>query len=239
LTCNTFNGSQNRTNPKIADRRLIDAIPATDYRGKAFDPDAPNTNSSAANGEGGWANNTNPLYTTEAEFDAAFDALQAKYGFTSAHNTHPYMHFKLLQKNPGTIDPDDIIYMRTSEMYLIEAEALAMSNDIPGAQAALDVLASERDSGFDINNYNTQQTLMDQIKFQRRVELWGEGFGYTDKIRWDEGIDHAADGGSGASEVLYQNAYQVDQPSINDDWIFKIPQAEIDANPNLTGADQN
>jgi hypothetical protein len=114
-----------------------------------------------------------------------------------------------------------------------------MSNDIPGAQAALDVLASERDSGFDINNYNTQQTLMDQIKFQRRVELWGEGFGYTDKSRWDEGIDHAADGGSGASEVLYQNAYQVDQPSINDDWIFKIPQAEIDANPNLTGADQN
>ncbi|MGY8910001.1 MAG: RagB/SusD family nutrient uptake outer membrane protein, partial [Flavobacteriales bacterium] len=33
LASNTFNGSQIRNNPKIADRRLIDAIPATDYRG--------------------------------------------------------------------------------------------------------------------------------------------------------------------------------------------------------------
>jgi hypothetical protein len=80
---------------------------------------------------------------------------------------------------------------------------------------------------------------MEQIKFQRRVELWGEGFGYTDKIRWDEGIDHSADGGSGASQVLYQEAFIVEKPSINDDWIFKIPQAEIDANPNITPSDQN
>ncbi|MDH5380825.1 MAG: RagB/SusD family nutrient uptake outer membrane protein, partial [Cyclobacteriaceae bacterium] len=239
LASNTFNGSQIRNNPKFADRRLVDAIPATDYRGKVFLPDAPNSNTSAANGEGGWAKNTNPLYTTEAEFDAAIATIKADYGLISGHNTHPYMHFKLKQKNPGTIDPDDIIYMRSSEMYLIEAEALAMSGDVLGAQTALDVLASERDSGFDINIFNTQQLLMDEIKFQRRVELWGEGFGYTDKIRWDEGIDHAANGGSGAAAVLYQQAYQIDKPSINDDWIFKIPQKEIDANPNLTGADQN
>jgi hypothetical protein len=80
---------------------------------------------------------------------------------------------------------------------------------------------------------------MDQIKFQRRLELWGEGFGYTDHIRWDEGVDHAANGGSGASQVLYQDAWQIAAPSTNNDWIFKIPQAEINANPNLSGADQN
>ena len=149
------------------------------------------------------------------------------------------MHFKLKQKNPGTIDPDDIIYMRTSEMHLIEAEALAMQNDIPGAQAALDPLGSERDSAFDVTVFNTQQSMMDQIKFQRALELWGEGFGYTDKIRWDEGIDHAANGGSGASEVLYQDAYIVEKPSLNDDWIFKIPQAEINANPDISPSNQN
>ena len=33
-------------------------------------------------------------------------------------------------------EPDDIIYMRSSEMYLIEAEAYAMLNNIPAAQAA-------------------------------------------------------------------------------------------------------
>ena len=119
------------------------------------------------------------------------------------------MHFKLKNKNPGSIDPDDVIYMRSSEMYLIKAEARAMMNDIPGAQAALRPLGEERDSAYDVTVFNTQQSLMDHIKFQRRVELWGEGFGYTDKIRWDEGIDHAANGGSGASQVLYQNAYQV------------------------------
>lgn len=237
LASNTFNGSQIRNNPKIADRRLIDATPDTDYRKKAFIVDAPNTNSSAANGEGGFGND--PNYTDEAVFDARVAELYATYGLTSRFNLHPYMHFKLKNKNPGSIDPDDVIYMRTSEMYLIEAEARAMLNDIPGAQAALDPLGSERDSAYDVNIYNTQQALMDHIKFQRGLELWGEGFGYTDKIRWDEGIDHAADGGSGASEILYQQAYQVERPSVNDAWIFKIPQAEIDANPNLGPGDQN
>ncbi|MBR08129.1 MAG: RagB/SusD family nutrient uptake outer membrane protein [Rickettsiales bacterium] len=239
LATNTFNGSQIRNNPKIADRRMVDAIPATDFRRQVFLPDAPNTNTSAANGEGGWENNTNPLYTTEEEFDAAEAAIKATYGLVSGHNTHPYMQFKLKQANPGSIDPDDVIYMRSAEMYLIEAEAEAMQGNIGAAQAALQALVGTRDTGFDATVYGTQDALMDQIKFQRHLELWGEGFGYTDKIRWDEGIDHAANGGSGASEVLYQDAYQVDRPSINDDWIFKIPQAEIDANPNLSGEDQN
>jgi len=239
LASNTFNGSQIRNNPKIADRRLVDAIPDTDYRKQVFLPDAPNSNTSAANNEGGFANNTNPLYTTEEEFDDAIASIKSTYGLVPGHNTHPYMHFKLKNQNPGSIDPDDIIYMRSSEMYLIEAEAMAMMNDIPAAQAALAPLAEERDSNFDINTFNTQELLMDQIKFQRRLELWGEGFGYTDKIRWDEGVDHAVDGGSGASEVLYQGAYQIDRPSTNDDWVFKIPQSEINANPNLSSADQN
>lgn len=239
LASNTFNGSQIRNNPKFADRRLVDAIPDTDYRKQVFLPDAPNSNTSAANGEGGWANNTNPLYTTEEEFDAAIAAIKSEYGLVSGHNTHPYMHFKLKQANPGTIDPDDVIYMRSSEMYLIEAEAEAMQGNIDEAQTALQTLAGARDTAFDATAFTTTDALMDEIKFQRRLELWGEGFGYTDKIRWDEGIDHASDGGSGAAEVLYQDAYIVERPSVNNDWIFKIPQAEIDANPNLSGQDQN
>ncbi|WP_411768640.1 RagB/SusD family nutrient uptake outer membrane protein [Winogradskyella sp. A3E31] len=239
LASNTFNGSQIRNNPKIADRRLVDAIPDTDFRKDVFLPDAPNSNTSAANGEGGWDNNTNPLYTTEEEFDAAIADIKSTYGLVSGHNTHPYMHFKLKQANPGTIDPDDVIYMRSSEMYLVEAEAKAMMNDIIGAQQALDALVSTRDSAFDATVFIDQTSLMDEIKFQWRVEMWGEGFGYTNKIRWDEGIDHAADGGSGASSVLYQGAYQIERPSVNDDWIFKIPQAEIDANPNIGPGDQN
>ena len=237
LTSNTFNGSQIRNNPKIADRRLIDAIPDTDYRKKAFIIDAPNTNSSAANQQGGFGND--PNYTDQDEFNAKRAEINETYGITNRFNQHPYMHFKLKNKNPGSIDPDDIIYIRSSEMYLIEAEAKTMMGDIPGAQEALRPLGEARDSAYDVTIYNTQESMMNHIKFQRGVELWGEGFGYTDKIRWDEGIDHATNGGSGASAVLYQEAYQVDKPSINNDWIFKIPQAEIDANPNLGPDDQN
>ena len=239
LASNTFNGSQIRNNPKLADRRLVDAIPATDFRRQAFVVDVPNSNTSAANGLGGFANNTDPRYATEEEFDAAVDSVKAVYGLASGHNTHPYMHFKLRQANPGGIDPDDVIYMRSAEMYLIEAEAEAMQGNIAAAQTALAALVDTRDTGFDEMAFTTQDALMDEIRFQRRLELWGEGFGYTDKIRWDEGIDHSSDGGSGASEVLYQDAYIVERPSQNDDWIFQIPQAEIDANPNLSGADQN
>lgn len=237
LICNTFNGSHNRNSPKIVDRRLYDQIPDTDYRKDVFLADAPNTNSSASNGQGGFGND--PNYDNEDEFNAKRLEYQEQYGWTSAHNEHPYMQVKFLQKNPGTTDPDDIIYMRSAEMYLIEAEAMAMMNDIPGAQAALEPLGTARDSNYDVSIYNTQESLMEHIKFQRGVELYGEGFLYTDKIRWDEGIDHAADGGSGASQVLYQNGFQQDRPSVNDDWIFKIPQKEIDANPNLGPGDQN
>ena len=80
---------------------------------------------------------------------------------------------------------------------------------------------------------------MGHIKVQRGLELWGEGFLYTDKIRWDEGIDHSANGGSGASEILYQDGFKQEKPSVNNAWIFKIPQAEIDANPNIGPGDQN
>ena len=241
LASNTFNGSQIRNNPKIADKRLVDAIPATDYRKDVFLPDAPNSNSSAANQEGGWKNNTNPLYTTEAEFDKAIAAIKSTYGLASGHNTHPYMHFKLRNKNPGSIDPDDIIYMRSAEMYLIEAEAHAMrgASGIAPAQAALQAIAGARDSAFDATTFSTQADLMKEIKFQRRLELWGEGFGYTDHIRWDEESDHGTNGGSGASKILYQDAFKIEKPSTNNDWIFKIPQAEINANPLITPADQN
>ena len=239
LASNTFNGSQVRNNPKIADRRLIDATPDTDYRKDMFLINAPNSNLSAANGQGGWANNTNPLYETEEEFEAEVARLASVWGWTSGHNTHPYMHVKLRQQVPGGIEPDDIIYMRSSEMYLIEAEAKLMMGNLSGAQEALRPLAEERDSDYDVTEFNTEESFFEHIKFQRGLELFGEGFLFQDKIRWDDGIDHGADGGSGASQVLYQGGYFQEKPSVNDDWVWKIPQREIDANPNLTAADQN
>lgn len=239
LASNTFNGSQVRNNPKIADRRLINATPDTDYRKDMFLIEAPNTNLSAANGMGGFANNTNPLYPTQEVFDDARSALEAMWGWTTRHNAHPYMHVKLRQAIPGGIEPDDIILMRSSEMYLIEAEAKAMMNDLGGAQEALRPLGEERDSAYDVTAFDTQEEFMEHIKFQRGLELWGEGFLFQDKIRWDDPIDHEANGGSGASQTIYQDAFQVARPSEEPRWVFKIPQREIDFNPNIGPEDQN
>ncbi|MCB4799233.1 RagB/SusD family nutrient uptake outer membrane protein [Neotamlana laminarinivorans] len=230
-----FNGSQNRSNPKLISKELYDAIPDTDYRNQAWLPLAPNTNPSASNDQGG-SYLTDPNYDNEDDFWDAWSEIIETYGATTAHNTHPYMNVKFKQENPGSIDPDDVIYMRSSEMVLIEAEAKAMMNDISGAQDALDILGSARDTAFDKTAYATQNALMEQIKWQRKVELWGEGFSYHDAIRWDEAIDHT---NSGASFNLYQDGFMQDRPSINDDWIFKIPQQEIDANPYITEAEQN
>lgn len=230
-----FNGSQNRGNPKIINIELYNSIPATDYRRDLWIPLAPNTNSAASNGQGG-SYQTDPNYDNSADFWNAWQNIIDTYGMTTGHHTHPYMSVKFLNKNPGTIDPDDVIYMRSSEMILIEAEALAMQNLITQAQDVLEILGVARDPAFDKTVFDTQEKLIAQIKFQRRVELWGEGFSFHDQIRWDEGIDHT---NSGASVVLYNDGFMQDKPSVNNAWIWKIPQKEIDANPNLTAADQN
>ncbi len=230
-----FNGSQNRANPKMINNAVWEAIPETDYRKDLWLPKAPNTYSAASNGEGGsWE--SDPNYDNAADWEAAKVAVRTEYGMTSAFNLHPYMSVKFLNKNPSTIDPDDVIYMRSSEMYLIEAEAYAMQGFITQSQDALDILASERDPDFDKTQFSTQEEIMAQIKFQWEVELWGEGFGYFNKIRWNDPIDHT---NSGASLVLYNDGFQQNKPSVNDNWIFKIPQMEIDANPNLGPEDQN
>ena len=231
----TFNGSQNRSNPKIVNIERFNQIPDTDYRKDVFNPLAPNTNGSASNGQGG-DSSTDPNYTNDTDFWAAWSNVISTYGMTTGHNTHPYMHFKFLNKNPGTIDPDDLIYMRSSEMYLIEAEAKAMLDDVAGAQAALKPLGEARDTAYDVTVFSSRDLLMEQVKFQRYIELYGEGFSWHDHIRWDVGIDLT---NSGASLVLYQDGFIQGKPSVNDAWIWKIPQAEIDGNPNLTEADQN
>ena len=231
----TFNGSQNRSNPKLFNKERFGQIPNTDFRKKSVLPLAPNTNSAAANGQGG-SYKSDPNYSNEKDFKDAKNAIISKYGMTSRHNTHPFMHVKFLQKNPGTIDPDDIILMRSAEMYLIEAEARAMLNDVTGAQGVLQEFGSKRDSAYSSSTYNNMDKLMEHIKFQRYVELYGEGFGFHDHIRWDMPIDHTD---SGAHTSLYQDGFKQKKPSENKNWIWKIPQSEIDANPNINEGHQN
>ena len=205
---------------------LYGQISATDYRRDMWLETAPNTFI-------GWE--ADPNYASSAAFEAAYDQIILDYEMTSSFNTAPYMSVKFRNSNGGSIDPDDLFYMRVSEMYLIEAEALAQDGQDAAAALVLFDLVSERDPGYVLST-NTGAALMDEIKIQRRIELWGEGHRFLDMLRWDEELDRST---SGADAGLYAAGMYQARPSLNVNWVWQIPQAEIDANPNIGEAEQN
>ncbi len=203
---------------------LYAQIPATDYRGDLILADAPSTFDDWDSGQNAGR------YADEDEFDAAVDTYRGIVNNSGNHNMVPYMHIKLLQSNGPTIDPMDVIHMRASEMYLIEAEALARQGQDGPAASVLFELVSERDSGYALST-NTGQNLIDEILLQRRIELFFEGQRWFDMLRNDEELDLT--GGTGADPNLYIDGMQQDRPSVNPNWVFLIPQREIDSNPNM------
>ena len=76
--------------------------------------------------------------------------------------------------------------------------------------------------------------MVDEIRLQRRIELWGEGFALLDIKRLNQPLARATGTGNhGALATVYT------LPAADPKWLFKIPQAEFDANKTLVAADQN
>lgn len=75
----------------------------------------------------------------------------------------------------------DIVLMRVSEIYLINAEAKARLND-PDAVNKLNDLQRARGAQLTANGLS-QEALLEAIWLERRKELWGEGFALIDLIR--------------------------------------------------------
>jgi len=122
----------------------------------------------------------------------------------------------------------DYIMMRAAEMYLIEAEAAAESGQFAAAQIAINALLEARDPGS--STYDTGSALIDEIRLQRRIELWGEGFGLFDIKRWKIALDR-----KDHDPTL---CLVTDLPANSPQFNLRIPQYEIDANDELTEADQ-
>jgi hypothetical protein len=138
----------------------------------------------------------------------------------------PYANLKFGYDGAFTMD---YIYMRASEMVLIEAEALA--NLGKGSEAATLLkaeLLSKRDP-----SWNQASVTVDDVHLQRRIELWGEGFATFDLKRLNKGIDRTYSG---------TNHYPSAQFKINAGdkrWIYRIPQSEIQENPDISETDNN
>lgn len=154
------------------------------------------------------------------------------YALLSTHVKKPYTSQKFLAA--GNSDSrGDMVHMRASEMYLIEAEAKARLGQDGAAADVLFVLASKRDPSY-VKSTKTGQALLDEILIQRRVELWGEGFRFLDLKRLNMALDRT---GSNHSESLTGGIMAVPAGDVR--WEFLIPQDEIDANPAIEPEHQN
>ena len=118
--------------------------------------------------------------------------------------------------------------MRAAEMYLIEAEAAAEAGQDGVAQAAVNAILEARDPGSSTSS--TGDALVQEIRLQRRIELWGEGFGLFDIKRWKIPLDRTDhDPTLCLTTDLDANSYMFN---------WRVPQYEIDANDMITDADQ-
>lgn len=149
---------------------------------------------------------------------------------TPASSRFSYMNRKF--RVAGTTSVGDVVNMRAAEMYLIEAEALARSGQDVAAQNALFPLAKKRDDAY-VKSTKTGTGLIEEIMIQRRVELWGEGFRFTDLKRLNLPLDRT---NSNHTVALAQTLEEV--PG-DPRWQWYIPQSELDANDLINPADQN
>ena len=139
----------------------------------------------------------------------------------------------------------DLVMMRTSEMYLIKAEAAAHLAGKEGE--ARQILQTLRDARMKEGKKATTVTatgeaLIEEIWIERRKELWGEGFALTDLIRNQQSVERK----------LYEEEITVDGKKItvgghsiikfsdgsaftpnSKYYLFRIPEKEELQNANL------
>lgn len=145
----------------------------------------------------------------------------ASFPLVAGGTRYPYMTRKFLLANPGNSN-GDLVFMRSAEMYLIEAEALArQGGQDAAARQALFTLAKQRDPNYTLST-NSGQALIDEIMIQRRVELWGEGFRFYDLKRTNSPLDRT---GGNHNNTLAQ---KMTEPAGTLNWQFLIPRAEIE-----------
>lgn len=141
----------------------------------------------------------------------------------------PYTNVKFGVKSLGTTKNDeDWCWMRAEEMILIRAEALAKSGNADAASRLLTgFVTSYRDPDYDIEGRGL--SLEDEIWFQRRVELWGEGFSNNDIRRLNKPLVRFHDN----NENNCPDAFRLNMSADNGWWLMRFPSSELERNAAL------
>jgi hypothetical protein len=118
---------------------------------------------------------------------------------------------------------NDLPVYRLADVMLLKAEALMRKNGGVATQEAVDLVNEVRSRAFEdpTGHLFTSETLtLDDILQERAWELYYEGHRRTDLIRFDKFVRGTWEFFDRSNEGDYRN-------------VFPIPQAQINANPNL------
>ena len=140
----------------------------------------------------------------------------------------PYTSVKFLLANPTIGVAADTPYMRSAEMYLVEAEALARQGKDAEARTVFALLEKNRNPSY-VTTTSSGDKLLQEILLSRRIELWGEGFRWYDLKRMNLPLDRTLAGNFVTSVI--NNVYKIEA---NDNrWNWLIPRQEINSNPEV------
>lgn len=154
----------------------------------------------------------------------------------------PYTNIKFGAYENKILNPtnaSDWVLMRVEEMILIEAEAKAMSGDLQGGKTVLkNFITQYRDPSYEMSQASSQEEFQDEVWFQRRIELWGEGFSLFDVLRLKKPIVRAKINGKDI-DSSYGSTSTINLEPEAPILLYLIPEKEIEANAELTPADNN
>ena len=122
-------------------------------------------------------------------------------------------------------------FIRSSEMVLIEAEANYFLGKTAEAQAALVELNATSGRNPEYTCTKTGEELLSEIQDYRCLELWGEGFEWSDFKRWNKAVVRKsfAKGGN-----AHQSVAITIKPEDGNKWTWGVPLNETDYNADAT-----
>lgn len=157
----------------------------------------------------------------------------AQQAFVTSKGYSAYTQIKFSSYNNvagNSVNANDIPLMRIEEMYLIKAEAEAMSGK-DGKATLVDFMHKYRDTQYS-TTASTPNEVQEEVFLQRRIELWGEGLNWFDLMRLNKSIDRRG-GGYPNSNMIFNIA--ADDPIL----LWPIPEVELQSNQALSSNDQN
>lgn len=210
--------------PHLIDRHLYETIPSTDCRKKCYVDfsidDMSDEDQQVA--LAAYTNHPTWLQNCAAATDeGTIGGLELKFRTAGGETGRANQMIGFLVSVP---------VMRVEEMKLIEAEAAAWQDEARG-KSLLEAFAKTRDDNYVYGQHNeaygnsSTPAIINEIWWQRRVELWGEGFAMGDIKRLNKGIIRSYSG------TNHRDGYQWNTSGPADWMNFCIVQTETNYNP--------